>query len=150
MGLDIGVWGNSLTATIDVYQKLTTDALIQIALPATTGFSSYYSNAGEIQNRGVELTLGINKTINDLTLSVNANLGYNKNEVTSIGDAAYLTGGTYTRTYAGHPVSTFYGYVANGLITSQEQLNALNTAAVAKGFASWDGSRKRSGRHFIC
>ena len=140
LGLDIGAWGSSLTATIDVYEKLTTDALIQIALPATTGFSSYYTNAGEIRNRGVELTLGINKSINDLTLSVNGNMGYNKNEVTSIGDAAYLTGGTYTRTYAGHPVSTFFGYVANGLITSQSQLDALNANAVAKGFANWDGS----------
>ena len=145
VGLDIGVWKNSVTATIDVYQRLTTDALIQIALPATTGFSSYYSNAGEIKNSGVELTLGINKTINDLTLSVNGNLGYNKNEVTSIGDAAYLTGGNYTRTYAGHPVSTFFGYVANGLITSQSQLDALNNAAKAKGFASWDGTATRPG-----
>ena len=139
-GLDIGAWANSLTATIDVYEKLTSDALIEIALPATTGFSSYFTNSGEIRNRGIELTLGITKSINDLTLSVNGNLGYNKNEVTSIGDAAYLTGGTYTRTYAGHPVSTFYGYVANGLITSQTQLDALNANAVAKGFANWDGS----------
>jgi TonB-linked SusC/RagA family outer membrane protein len=140
LGLDIGAWGSSLTATIDVYQKLTTDALIQVEIPATTGFSNYYTNAGEIKNSGVELTLGVNKVINKLTLAVNGNLGYNKNKVVSIGDAAYLTGGTYTRTYAGYPVSTFYGYVANGLITSQAQLDALNEGAVAQGFASWDGS----------
>jgi TonB-linked SusC/RagA family outer membrane protein len=140
IGLDIGVLGNSVTATIDVYQKLTTDALIRIALPATTGFGTYYTNAGEIENKGAELTLGFNKTINDLTLSVNGNLGYNKNKVKSIGDASYLTGGTYTRTYAGHPVSTYYGYVANGLITSQGQLDALNANAVAKGKTSWDAA----------
>jgi TonB-dependent starch-binding outer membrane protein SusC len=140
IGLDLGLLNNSLTATIDFYNKETQDALLYLAIPSTTGFSNYYVNKGTIQNRGLELTLGYAKSINDFNFSVNGNVGYNENKVLDIGEAAYLSGGIYNRTYADGPVSAFFGFVADGLYKSQTEIDELNANAQTKGFASYDGS----------
>ena len=141
IGLDIGLLKNSFTASIDLYNKKTSDVLFMMSLPTSTGFSSYYTNKGKIQNRGVELSLGFKKMINDFYFTANGNLAYNKNKVLDLGEAAYLPGNSnYTRTYENGPVSAFYGYEADGLYQSQEEIDALNANAVAHGFDTYDGT----------
>ena len=139
IGIDVGFLKNSLTASVDVYDKKTHDALLKIALPSSSGFSSYYINKGKVQNRGIELSLSYRKTINDFNLSANGNVAYNKNKVLNLGDATYLSGGDNNRTYENGPVSAFYGYVADGLYQSQEEIDELNAKAVENGYDSYDG-----------
>jgi TonB-linked SusC/RagA family outer membrane protein len=145
VGIDVGVWQNALTATVDFYNKETKDALLNISLPTSSGFSSYYVNKGIIQNRGLEVMLGFKNSIGKVNFSVNANMAYNQNKVLDLGLANYLPGRSSdglinNRTFANGPVSAFFGYVAEGLYQSQEEINALNEKAVAAGFSTYDGT----------
>ncbi len=140
IGLDLGIWQNAFTATVDVYNKETKDALLNVSLPSTTGFSSYYVNKGVIQNRGLELALGYKGKLNQLNYSLSGNMAYNENKVLDLAEASYLSGGMNNRTYTNGPVSAFYGFVAQGLYQSQSEIDALNASAVSKGFSAYDGN----------
>ncbi|TFZ65392.1 TonB-dependent receptor [Hymenobacter sp. UV11] len=56
-GLDFGFLQNRLTGSIEVYQQRTSDLLLPDALPTASGYSSFLRNAGQTQNRGVEISL---------------------------------------------------------------------------------------------
>src|SRR5690606_2917745 len=55
VGLDASLLRDRLNVELNFYRKYTKDALLQLPLPNTTGFGSYYSNAGIISNKGYEL-----------------------------------------------------------------------------------------------
>lgn len=57
LGLDFGIFKNRLSGIIDVYSNKTTDLILMRALPTITGFSSVISNLGQVDNKGVEVTL---------------------------------------------------------------------------------------------
>lgn len=57
-GVDVAL-GSFLTARVEYYIQNTDNMLSDITLPASTGFYSYKENMGEIQNKGVELQLGL-------------------------------------------------------------------------------------------
>lgn len=80
VGLDFSVLNNRLSGSIDYYAKTTKDMIMQQRLPYFSGFSSIYTNLGEIQNNGIELTLNsVNidqknfRWTSSLTFSYNAN-----------------------------------------------------------------------------
>ena len=56
-GLDYSVFKDRISGSLDVYKKTTRDLLILRSLPDVTGFSDVWSNLGEVENRGVEVTL---------------------------------------------------------------------------------------------
>lgn len=58
IGVDFSLFRNRITSTIEVYRKLTKDALLEQPVQFTTGFGSFTSNVGQLVNRGIELTLG--------------------------------------------------------------------------------------------
>ncbi|MFD2598208.1 SusC/RagA family TonB-linked outer membrane protein [Sphingobacterium corticis] len=82
LGLDVLLWQEKLDLRIDLYQEITANALTQISLAPSTGFSSYAENMGKIQNRGFEFStrykLLENKT-NGTLWTVFANGATNKN-----------------------------------------------------------------------
>jgi TonB-linked SusC/RagA family outer membrane protein len=57
LGLDFGFFQNRLTGSVEVYQQRTSDLLLPDALPNASGYSSFLRNAGQTQNRGVEISL---------------------------------------------------------------------------------------------
>ena len=54
VGLDVLLWQERLDVRLDAYQEITANALTQITLAPSTGFTSYSENMGKIQNRGFE------------------------------------------------------------------------------------------------
>jgi len=56
-GLDFGFLENRLLGSIEVYQQRTSDLLLPDALPTASGYGSFVRNAGQTQNRGLEITL---------------------------------------------------------------------------------------------
>jgi TonB-linked SusC/RagA family outer membrane protein len=140
IGLDISAWNNKLQGSVDLYDKNTRDALLRIALPTSTGFSNYQVNQGEISNKGIEVVLSYRNSTGNLNYFISGNISYNKNEVLNLGPASYLDGGSYNRTYENGPVSALYGYVADGLYQTQQEINDLNNKAIASGFTDYDGN----------
>lgn len=57
LGLDFGLFNNRLTGVVDLYHNQTTDLIVDRSLPTITGYSSVISNLGQVDNKGLELTL---------------------------------------------------------------------------------------------
>ena len=57
LGLDFGVFNNRINGGLDYFWKKTTDMLLQLPVPQSTGYNSILSNIGRIDNKGIELFL---------------------------------------------------------------------------------------------
>ena len=62
VGLDLGFFNNKLTATVDYFIKNTEDMILQVPIPGQAGLEEApYQNAGEMENKGIELSLNFKK-----------------------------------------------------------------------------------------
>jgi TonB-linked SusC/RagA family outer membrane protein len=77
-GIDMRFFGDNLTASFTWYKTNTYDQDISIVPLPASGYSSGNINAGNIQNRGIELTVGYN-LINHGPLTWNTVINYSKN-----------------------------------------------------------------------
>jgi TonB-dependent starch-binding outer membrane protein SusC len=85
-GLDFGFFKNRILGSVDVYRRLTTELLLQAPVSATSGFSSSWQNVGDVENKGVELSLTTRNFVGKrFTWRTNFNVSYNKNEVLKLG-----------------------------------------------------------------
>jgi TonB-linked SusC/RagA family outer membrane protein len=89
-GINIDVL-KRISLTFDVYKNITTDLLVQVAQPTSTGFESKWENVGEVINKGVELGLNAN-LVNSKKVNWNifATFGTNKNKIQGL-DAPIVT-----------------------------------------------------------
>lgn len=90
VGVDLSILDGRVSAAVDVYSKYTTDLLSRRDLQASTGFSSYTENIGEISNRGVEAMLSaylIRNLEKRLIWSITGRIAYNKNRIEKLSDA---------------------------------------------------------------
>lgn len=125
-GIDLGFLNNRITASVDVYKKETKDLLAVISVPAGSNLANQIlTNVGNIENRGVEFTLGASpvRTAN-FTWDANFNFTYNESEITNLSKVppspsfiGYPTGGiaggvgnTVKIHTVGYAPSTFYVY----------------------------------------
>lgn len=82
VGLDFTVLNNRLNGSIDLYDKSTTDLLVQRSLPDITGFKNVMANLGEVKNKGVEISLNSNNIdILNFSWRSTLNFSYNKNKI---------------------------------------------------------------------
>lgn len=118
-GLDFGFWNNRLSGNLDVYVSRTSDLLLQRNLPRISGYSNVYSNMGETQNKGVELTLNSRNIVTrDFTWGTSLVFSWNKNEIKDLyGDGKDDLG---NRWFIGHPVGVIYDYTQVGIWQEDE------------------------------
>lgn len=115
LGTDLRFFNNKLTTSFTYYQNKIVDLLLQVSAAGSTGFSQRYTNAGTMENKGLELDF--NYSIlkkNDWSWNVFANWSKNKNKVTDLGGTAIVTftgGALSTVASVGYPLSSFYGGV---------------------------------------
>ncbi len=86
-GVEIGLWNDRLTAGVEFFNRTTSDMLFALPAPIESGYSSYYTNIGDMRNTGFELTLNadiIRKK--DFTWSFNLNASHYQNRLTSLPD----------------------------------------------------------------
>jgi TonB-linked outer membrane protein, SusC/RagA family len=125
LGLDFGLFSNRITGSIDVYQKKTSNLINTVPIPAGSNFTNQIlANVGDMTNKGFEVALsGKIITKQDFTWDVNANLSYNKSEITKLlqnNDPSYagvptgsISGGTGNNIQIqsiGYARNTFYVY----------------------------------------
>lgn len=130
-GVDFSFFKNRLSGTVEFFNRKTTDMLFSFPLPPTMGFTSYYSNVGDMRNMGVELELEgkIFKT-RDFEWGVNLNLTHYKNKITYLapqsktkvveGVPGYTSGSYFYG--EGEPLYTFYLYKYAGVDENGESL----------------------------
>lgn len=126
-GMDLGLYNNRLEVIVDYYVKRADGMLLPALLPTTAGsLNPPFVNIGEIENRGIEVSLNTVPVRGKLTWRNSINFTKNQNEVISLGSNGNLVGLIQripvTRTEEGRSISEFYGYVAEGIFQSQAEV----------------------------
>ena len=108
-GLDFGLFKNRINGEIDYYVKNTTDLLLEVNVPATTGFTRLFKNVGKLSNKGVEVVINTNNLVGDFRWSTSVNWARNKNLVTDI-QGQIIEGGVrnMNRVVEGQPIGVFF------------------------------------------
>ncbi|MDB5207466.1 MAG: TonB-dependent receptor [Flavisolibacter sp.] len=82
IGLDFSLLKNRLSGSIDVYKKQTHDLLILRSLPDVTGFDNVWDNLGQVDNKGVELSLtSTNLSRPNFSWRTTVNFALNRNKI---------------------------------------------------------------------
>lgn len=122
IGFDLTMFNARLTLTVDAYVKKTSDVLLNVQLPSTLPITTIQTNAGDIENRGIEFDLG--GVIVDKAIKWNAdlNMSFNRNEVTALEyTPVYYFGRIYSNNQdvsivkPGYPLGSFFGYISEGV-----------------------------------
>lgn len=136
VGVDASLFSSRVDVTLDAYIKNTENMLVPMSVPISTGYSDIavpYINAGEMQNKGIELTVNTQNLAGNLTWNTDFNISYNFNKVISLNDTVPMTTGSIGLNYelariqAGQPVNAFYGFVTDGIFQTQEEVDVHAT-----------------------
>lgn len=133
-GFDLSLFTNRVQLTADYYIKTTTDLLLGIDLPATTGFTTVTRNIGSLRNRGIELGISTVNTTGAVKWTTSGNFSLNRNKVLKLADAdQYLVTDPNTSVQTivkvGQPIGSFYGRVFDGVWQSTDAVKAAGALA---------------------
>ncbi|RLD60069.1 MAG: SusC/RagA family TonB-linked outer membrane protein [Bacteroidetes bacterium] len=116
VGLAMTFLQNRLGFDVAYYKTNTVDQLMPVAVSYTTGYSTKYINAGEMENKGIELMLnGTPMKGDNFRWDVNLNWAQNKSLVVSLADGvdnlqlARLQGGVTINARVGEAYGTIQG-----------------------------------------
>lgn len=116
-GVDVGLFEDRLTLTADYYSKKTKDLLLSRPLPGSSGFSSIVENIGEMENKGLEFSLGTHEMLGPVRWTSQLNLSLNRNKVTKLYDDQPIDdlGRGGNRIAVGEPIGIFYSFKSLGV-----------------------------------
>jgi TonB-linked SusC/RagA family outer membrane protein len=116
IGLEMSFLKNRVGFDVSYYHTNTTDQIFPVATSTATGFSSKFVNAGDIENKGVELSIyGTPIRTQDFQWNININWTRNRNKVLSLyNDSKNLLlgsfqGGVSVNASLGEPYGTIQG-----------------------------------------
>ena len=150
-GLDLGFLNGDLNITMDYFIRKTKDLLLERQIRKSSGYSSIYTNFGQIDNKGFEFSINYNKKLNkDWGINVAFNGSTLTNKIKKMGVDYTSTCGGSNSTYSaedtmdgsnvgavngagfvwdnhsicreGEAVGSYYGYKVAGIINSEEDL----------------------------
>lgn len=108
LGLDMALLNERIALSADYYYKYTSDMLLGVQLPYTSGFADVDDNIGEMKNSGIEFSLETQNVQGEFQWSTTFNITFNKNEVVSLVNDEPVTGLLHQRAEEGHPMGVFY------------------------------------------
>jgi TonB-linked SusC/RagA family outer membrane protein len=130
-GLDLGFVDNRFRFTMDAYQRVTKDMLMDFGLPLSSGYNTIPYNMGQITNKGLELEVSADILTGRVKWTLGGNIYLNRNKVDNLGGnellgAIYLAGGGVFNqhihiTKAGYTVGSFYGYIVDGVYQNEAE-----------------------------
>ncbi len=115
-GFDVRLWRNRVRAAFTYYVSKSSDLLVVRPIAATSGFSFFTGNIGEMENKGVEAELDVDVVrVRDFTWTLGGNFSKNKNEVTKLApgvdqfsiESAFTGIGSYA--IVGQPYGAIFG-----------------------------------------
>ncbi len=134
-GVDVGLFKNAVSFSVDVYQSKTDQLLLQQSAMAFAGVPLAWNNIGSLQNRGIEFEITTNNIRKkNFRWTTSANIAHNRNKVLELGAEAFLLNqGERTELYmnrVGDPLIQFFGYKTDGVWLSQAEITAAQTAGL--------------------
>jgi TonB-linked SusC/RagA family outer membrane protein len=133
LGMDLALFENRLSITLDAYKKLTSDLIFQKNIPRTAGFFGVaeFFNLGEVENKGIDLAINTINFSGKFNWTTNFNINFNRNEIKSLPgfdpenptatdffieqEGGFGTDGTRTVFRVGEPIGSFYGWIFDGV-----------------------------------
>lgn len=109
-GISMSMW-NRVNLEVEYYDRITSNMLLDVPYPYTSGFSEITSNVGSLKNSGIDFTLsGDVLRTKDAYITPYVNFNYNKNKVTELfqGKNYWIIPNTGVSWAVGQPVSFFY------------------------------------------
>ncbi len=139
IGLDLSLFNNKINLTSEYYVRETSGLLLRVPTAVSIGYStSPLANVGSMRNRGFELSAGYTHSGRDFNWNLTGMLDVTRNKVLSLstansninsGSNSDFGGTDITRTEAGQPIQSFFGFVVDGIFQSDEEVKAANAAA---------------------
>ena len=135
-GIDASLFDDRLNFTIEYFNRRTEDILLSVQPPGTSGsgFQEVLINAGEVSNKGFEVLLDYNFTVDQVNFSVGGNLTTLKNNVEALenDDAVIIRAASdqLVDTHIsreGDPIGSFYGWVTDGIFQNREEIRSHAT-----------------------
>lgn len=132
IGADLTMFNDRVNLSLDAYVKNTNDMLVDMSVPISTGYSDVNVpkiNAGKMRNKGFEVSMTSRNMLGEFSWMTTVNASYNTNKILSLnGDVPIYFGNNIHA--VGHPASSFYGYVVDGIFQTQEEVDnhAIQTA----------------------
>ena len=124
VGMDASLFNNRISLTADYFNSRNTDLLLNVNVPAITGFNTSLMNIGEVKNSGVELVLSTRNIEREFTWSTTANFSTYRNEVLRLGPTGDPIISARHITQVGQPIGMFYGLITDGVFRNQAELDA--------------------------
>lgn len=137
IGIDLGLFHNRLMITADYYNKKTTNMLLAVPIPTSTGYGSAWQNAGSLSNKGFEFSFNSKNIVHDdFKWSSDFNISFNRNKVLNIVGTQLVVGSInvlgsdYNTALVkeGEPLGSFYGKYSQGVDPATGNIMFLQTA----------------------
>ncbi len=124
IGFDAQLFNSRFGLSAEYYSSKSEDILVPIPIPASVGSinANPTVNAGTIKNSGVELTLAYHKSDGNFKYDISANVTTIKNKVLDLGTDVKSREGVGSITELGGEIGRHYGYVAEGIFQSDEEI----------------------------
>ena len=155
-GADLGLFDDRISLTIDAYYKKTTDLLLNVSIPSTSGMLTALQNYGSVENKGVEITLNTNNLNGQIKWNTNVAYSANRNKVLSLGEGVpYILSDPFIA-QVGQPVGSYYVLKTNGLFQAKDDIANLpkNKSVTLPGYRKYvdlnrDGTITQAGDRTI-
>lgn len=151
VGLDVGFLKGKLNITADWYDKRTSDLLLGVNLPGSSGFSRVLQNVGAVRNRGFEFQASLQQNLGNVIWNPILNVSHNRTKVLDLGVDAHGnainfmeigTGGNWFPTIVGQSMMQLYGYTVEGIYQTDAEAVENGEPTKKAGdyrFKNWDG-----------
>jgi TonB-linked SusC/RagA family outer membrane protein len=114
VGLDLGLFGNRIALTADVYKSFTSDLLLSRVLPMSSGYNSIMQNIGKTENIGLDVTLNtLNIRNQNFQWSTDVNFSTSNEKITQLSSG--VTEDVENRWFVGSPIKVLYDYKKIGI-----------------------------------
>ncbi len=133
IGLDLNILNNRIALSADVYSNSTDNLAHLNTLPEVAGSGTYWTNGGELTNKGFEVGANIKAlNMNKLQWEIGASVGHYKNKITALPDGEIITSiyDAEILTAVDNSAGVFYGYETNGVFATTEEAEAANLKIV--------------------
>lgn len=158
-GFDLSIFNNRLSISGDYFNKITDNLLFSKELPNTSGFSNVQTNIGKVKFYGFDIEVSsTNIQTKDFSWSSKLTWSFVKNKVLKlpdngreknrIGGITLADGTSFGGTAEGESLYSYYGYVVDHIIETQEGADNAIYDSKAKGYRSSD-KKKIAGRKEI-
>lgn len=129
LGLDFGFLNQKFSGSFDYFTRKTKDILITPTTVGAIGEGAIQTvNGATMDNRGFELSLGYADKKGNLTYSLDGNVARFMDKITYLPSTVVRSyPGNVEKTILGHSRTSVFGYIADGLFQSTEEVNAHAT-----------------------